>query len=277
LQLAIAGRSTNGILFRKRGRRGQPHAACTANEPSDGECDSGQIRPKRAMPGTVASAQRSGQRPRGLRTNERLRSPGRGPEIFPFRAPSPPASGASFCSWAAVVCGRCGAGRPSPSRRSVILPRGRGGGKHFFRVPRPGIRSGPAIAVTTRFRARSRTFFSIPGIPIPEDPIEAQRRPGRVDLPTEVFHRKREVSVQPRAAGTPNEPGDGDAVADRSDRSQRRRGGKDRPTEFSAVPGVCPRTITITGAGLCRRIRIPGGRRRSSSAIGQLPSRADLS
>jgi hypothetical protein len=43
----------------------------------------------------------------------------------------------------------------------------------FFRVPRPGVRSGPAIAVTTRFRARSRTFFPIPGIPIPEDPIEA--------------------------------------------------------------------------------------------------------
>jgi hypothetical protein len=105
----------------------------------------------------------------------------------------------------------------------------------FFRVPRPGVRSGPAIAVTTRFRARSRTFFSIPGIPIPEDPIEAERRPGQVDLPTEVFHRKRELSVQPRAAGTPNEPSDGDAVADRSDRSQRRRAGKDRPTEFSAV------------------------------------------
>ena len=32
------------------------------------------------------------------RWHERLRSPGRGPEIFPFRAPSPPASGASFCS-----------------------------------------------------------------------------------------------------------------------------------------------------------------------------------
>jgi hypothetical protein len=79
--------------------------------------------------------------------------------------------------------------------------------------------------------------FSDSGIPIPEDPSEAQQRPGRVDLPTEVFHRKRKVSVQPRAAGTPNEPGDGDAVADRSDRSQRRRGGSDRPTEFSAVRG----------------------------------------
>jgi hypothetical protein len=33
----------------------------------------------------------------------------------------------------------------------------------FFRVQRPGIRSGPAIAVTTRFRARSCTFFPIPG------------------------------------------------------------------------------------------------------------------
>jgi len=44
---------------------------------------------------------------------------------------------ASFCSWAAVVCGGCGAGRPSPSQRIVILPRRRGGGKHFFasRVP----------------------------------------------------------------------------------------------------------------------------------------------
>jgi hypothetical protein len=43
-----------------------------------------------------------------------------------------------------------------------------------FRVERPGIRTGPAIAVTTRFRARSRTFFPISGISIPEDPIEAQ-------------------------------------------------------------------------------------------------------
>jgi hypothetical protein len=42
------------------------------------------------------------------------------------------ASGASDGSWAAVVCGRCAAGRPSASRRSVILPRRRGGGKHFF-------------------------------------------------------------------------------------------------------------------------------------------------
>jgi hypothetical protein len=41
-------------------------------------------------------------------------------------------------SWAAVVCRRCAAGRPSPSRLSVILPRRRGGGKHFFRVPRSG-------------------------------------------------------------------------------------------------------------------------------------------
>jgi hypothetical protein len=154
-----------------------------------------------------------------------------------------------------VGCGRGAAGRPSASRRSVILPRRRGGGKHFFRVPRPAVRSGPAIAVTTRFRETSRTFlFAIPGMAIQEDPIAAQRRPGRVDLPTDVFHRKRKVSVQPRAAGTPNEPGDGNAVADRSDRSQRRRGGKDSPTGFSAVPGVCPRTTMLTGS---RPINLP--------------------
>jgi hypothetical protein len=29
----------------------------------------------------------------------------------------------------------------------------------FLGVPGPGVRSGPAIAVTTRFRARSRTFL----------------------------------------------------------------------------------------------------------------------
>ena len=96
-------------------------------------------------------------------------------------------------------------------------------------------------------REEPHVFFDS-WVPIPEDPNEAERRPGRVDLPTEVFHRKREVSVQPRAAGTPNEPSDGDAVADRSDRSQRRRGGRDRPTEFSAVAGFCPRTIRITRA-----------------------------
>ena len=63
----------------------------------------------------------------------------------------------------------------------------------FFRVPRPGIRTGPAIAVTTRFRARSRTFsFAILGLAIS---ARSARSPGRVDLPTEVFHRKREVSV----------------------------------------------------------------------------------
>ena len=39
---------------------------------------------------------------------------------------------ASVCSWAAPVCGRCAAGRPSPRRRNVILLRRRGGGKHFF-------------------------------------------------------------------------------------------------------------------------------------------------
>jgi hypothetical protein len=38
---------------------------------------------------------------------------------------------ASFCSWA-VGCGGCAAGRPSASRRSVILPRRRDGGKLFF-------------------------------------------------------------------------------------------------------------------------------------------------
>ena len=76
------------------------------------------------------------------------------------------ASRASDGSWVAVVCGRCAAGRPSASRRSVILPRGRGGGKHFFRVPRPAVPSERAIAVTTRFRARSRTFISFPS-PLP--------------------------------------------------------------------------------------------------------------
>jgi hypothetical protein len=45
----------------------------------------------------------------------------------------------------------------------------RGGGCSSERNDPPG----PAIAVTTRFRARSRTFFSIAEIPIPEDPIEA--------------------------------------------------------------------------------------------------------
>jgi hypothetical protein len=45
---------------------------------------------------------------------------------------------ASFCSWAAVTCGRGAAGRPSASRRRVILPRGRGGGKHFFSRPASG-------------------------------------------------------------------------------------------------------------------------------------------
>jgi hypothetical protein len=149
---------------------------------------------------------------------------------------------ASFCSWAAVVAPRDDrrpVGGASSYRAAAAVA------SIFFRVQRPGIRAGPAIAVTTRFRARSRTFFPISGIPIPEDPIEAQRRPGRGDLPTEVFHRRREVSVQPRAAGTPNEPDD-DAVADRSDRSQRRRAGEDRPTEFSAVRGVCPRTTKVT-------------------------------
>jgi len=45
---------------------------------------------------------------------------------------------ASVGSWTAV-CGRGATGRPSASRRSVILPRRRGGGKHFF--SRPGRRS----------------------------------------------------------------------------------------------------------------------------------------
>jgi hypothetical protein len=50
--------------------------------------------------------------------------------------------------------------REVPSRLSVILPRRRGGGKHFLRVPHAPVRSGPAIVVTTRFRETSRTFFS---------------------------------------------------------------------------------------------------------------------
>jgi hypothetical protein len=57
------GRSTNGILFRKRGRRGQPHAACMANEPCDGECDSGQIRLKRATTGIERCGQRGSRGP----------------------------------------------------------------------------------------------------------------------------------------------------------------------------------------------------------------------
>ena len=108
-------------------------------------------------------------------------------------------------------------------------------GRCFFSRPASG---NPIRATHRRDDSVPREephVFSIPGIPIPEDPIEAQRRPERGDLPTEVFHRKRELSVQPRAAGAPNEPGDGEAVADRSDRSQRRPGGKDSPTEFSAA------------------------------------------
>ncbi|MDV7390126.1 hypothetical protein RZS08_02180, partial [Arthrospira platensis SPKY1] len=35
----------------------------------------------------------------------------------------------------------------------------------FFRGPRPGIESGPAIVVTTRFRARSRTIFAFASPP----------------------------------------------------------------------------------------------------------------
>ncbi len=38
------------------------------------------------------------------------------------------------------------------------------------------------------------------------------------------------------------------AVADRSNRSQRHRGGKDRPTGFSAARRVCPRTVRMTEA-----------------------------
>ena len=65
---AGTGASCQRIFFGSRERRGP--TASGSNEPDDGECDSGQIRPKRATPGTGPSGQRSFQRPRGLRTND---------------------------------------------------------------------------------------------------------------------------------------------------------------------------------------------------------------
>jgi hypothetical protein len=139
---------------------------------------------------------------------------------------------ASFCSWAAVVCDRCAAGRPTASRRSIILPRGRGGGKHFFAFR--GRESDPDQPSPLRlgFARGAARFFPIRGFRFRKIRSKPSDAPDRL-----IFQRKRKVSVQPRAAGTPNEPGDRDAVTHRSDRSQRRRGGKDLPTEFSAVLG----------------------------------------
>jgi hypothetical protein len=71
---------------------------------------------------------------------------------------------ASFGSWAAVVAAlddRRPVGGGASYRAAAA------GASIFFRAQRPGIRSGPAIAVTTRFRARSCTFLPIPGFRFP--------------------------------------------------------------------------------------------------------------
>jgi hypothetical protein len=47
--------------------------------------------------------------------------------------------------------------------------------------------------------------------------------------------RKTPANREPRGHGA--SPATENSVAERSDRSERRRGGKDSPTKFSAVPG----------------------------------------
>jgi hypothetical protein len=117
----------------------------------------------------------------------------------------------------------------------------------FFRVPRPGVRSGPAIAVTTRLRERSRTFLCDS-----RDWDSGKIRSKPSDAPDGlIFQRTFSIGIgkvtsnRERPAHRTSPPTE-NAIADRSDRSQRRRGGKDWPTGFSAVPGVCRRTSRIT-------------------------------
>ena len=59
-----------GPSFRKRVRRDQTRELCTADERPGGECESGQIWPNRATPGTGQASQRNFPRPQGLRTND---------------------------------------------------------------------------------------------------------------------------------------------------------------------------------------------------------------
>jgi hypothetical protein len=89
--------------------------------------------------------------------SERPSSPGRAGDLS-TRDDVVAASGASFVRGlrSSAVDAALDDGRPAAERHPTAPPRR---WQAFFRVPRPGVRSGPAIAVTTRFRERSRTFF----------------------------------------------------------------------------------------------------------------------
>lgn len=80
----------------------------------------------------------------------------------------------------------------------------------FFRVQRPGVRSGPAIAVTTRFRARSRTFF--PRLPGGRSrKIRSQPNAGPTGRCSHGSSSSEAGNApQPRAAWTRSEPGEGE-------------------------------------------------------------------
>jgi hypothetical protein len=92
--------------------------------------------------------------------------------------------GLSDGSWAGLVCHQFGAGRPPPSHPTVILPHHGSRVKHFFwsRVRSP-IRT--AIAVTIRLsRHEPHVSSRSPKLRFREDPIEIQRPPEPVELPT---------------------------------------------------------------------------------------------